>query len=207
MNRKEQIEFYGPTYKGHTENLASFERRDPRLKEWFYDPFVKEHTRLFRGKRTLDVGCGPGHQVWAFNLDGVVDCYGCDISEWACRHSLLEVKKKIICCDVVSMSFKDNSFHNVMAWNTLEHISFDLFKRAINEIFRVCSETFIAIIPVVLDGSEEKEYWSLTTNDKFNEHMISQGPQWWIDNLKREGWEQEVRKKGEEGRIIINRRE
>jgi len=71
----------------------------------------------------LDVGCGKGHLVYAFNQLGI-DSYGVDISSYAIDQSPESIRARLFKVDVVSevLPFQDDTFDLVTALGLIEHL-------------------------------------------------------------------------------------
>ncbi len=71
----------------------------------------------------LDLGCGKGHLVHAFNELGV-ESFGVDVSEYAINHSPESVRARLFKADLVSeaLPFQGKRFDMITALGLLEHL-------------------------------------------------------------------------------------
>lgn len=126
---------------------------------------LASHYGLKPGSRVLDVGCGKG-----FLLKDLVDAVpgievaGIDVSAYAIKNSLQEVKSFLQEADAVHLDFPDNSFDLVLSINTLHNLRLPGLESALREIERVGRGGKY----IVMDGYRtEREkvnlmYWQLT---------------------------------------------
>ena len=89
----------------------------------------------------LDVGCGNGFLV--NSLPHSIKATGLDISEEALKY--VKVDKKVGSID--NIPFDDQSFDVVVCSDVLEHMTNDMFLRAIKEIERVAKKNIILVFP------------------------------------------------------------
>lgn len=93
----------------------------------------------------LDLGCGLGYMVYAFNELGV-ESFGVDNSDYAINHSPESVKKRLFKADLIfeTIPFGDNKFDMVTALGLLEHL--ENLEHIICEIKRVLQPRGILFI-------------------------------------------------------------
>ena len=99
----------------------------------------------FNPKKVLDVGCGLGNLVKAFNYFGV-DSYGCDISVFAVDNAHMEIREKVKVGDVRKIPYLDNFADLVVCYDVLEHLNEDEVDSALNELKRVSSKWVLCSI-------------------------------------------------------------
>jgi ubiquinone/menaquinone biosynthesis C-methylase UbiE len=126
--------------KGEAE-LAFWENRldqQGRLTNDHYEYFYTSHFGLekafYRGKKILDIGCGPrGSLEWAaeadlrIGIDPLAEAYR---QLGTNRHAM-----RYIACGAENLPFADHSFDIVCAFNSLDHV--DNLDQVIDEIKRV----------------------------------------------------------------------
>jgi ubiquinone/menaquinone biosynthesis C-methylase UbiE len=83
-------------------------------------------------KHILDIGAGTGDNLSTLNKFGLIHVI--DINQEALDLIATTVFEKK-CCDACNLSYEDNSFDTVVAFDVLEHVEDD--QQAISEIFRV----------------------------------------------------------------------
>jgi SAM-dependent methyltransferase len=88
----------------------------------YFGMLAKELCDRFRPSTVLDIGCGSGQLVFAFNKLGV-KAYGVDISEDYLSIAPGEVKGQLTCADIGSqkLPFLAGSFGLVIAHHSIEH--------------------------------------------------------------------------------------
>lgn len=55
--------------------------------------FLLKHPELYQGKKVLDLGCGSGVQLVAVSLNGAASVLGADVSDYAVRSTLENIKR------------------------------------------------------------------------------------------------------------------
>ncbi len=101
--------------------------------------FVKEFAKEIKNKKILDVGCGTGTQILAFDKSNVFFCL--DFSKnmiKIAKEKLKDYNAYFIIADARNLPFKNFSFDYVISIACLHHLKKEDFLSAINEIKRVC---------------------------------------------------------------------
>ena len=101
-----------------------------------------------RGKKVLEVGCGPGGQiplfahagarVWAFDLVPAV----VEVARRACRVSGVEDRVELSVSSVEDISYADEMFDVVVGFGVLHHVSIPLASR---QVYRVLKPGGVAV--------------------------------------------------------------
>ena len=123
------------------EYWQKIKEREGELSNLHYQFFYTEHFDLsyefYKGKRVLDIGCGPrGSLEWAHNttervgLDPLADEY---LTLGASFH-----KMKYCASGSESIPYPDNYFDIVTSFNSLDHV--DDLEKTINEIKRIVKQ-------------------------------------------------------------------
>lgn len=89
-------------------------------------------------KSILDIGCGRGD--FLNSLSDKYEKFGIDI----CKEPLRHVKSDSAVGSIDSIPFGDRSFDMVTCFEVLEHLSWDIFPKAISELERI-SRKYIAL--------------------------------------------------------------
>jgi SAM-dependent methyltransferase len=118
--------------------------KDRGMNEWHYLQ-VNIWIDYFKPVRILDVGCGLGNLVNAFNYMGR-DAFGCDISIFAVDHAHEEIRNRIRVGDVKKVPFGDKFADLVICYDVLEHLNEDEVESAINELKRTSSKWILCSI-------------------------------------------------------------
>lgn len=95
----------------------------------------------FNVRTILDVGCGNG--AFLNSLPDKYQAIGLDFS----RKALKYVNTKVILGNVATLPFKSRSIDLVTCLEVLEHLPYELFKKAISEIQRVSKKYIIISVP------------------------------------------------------------
>lgn len=114
MNKKNTLKFTGERFVPECQREIWYEHVH---RYGILQPFVSE-------KKVLDAACGEGYgskmiAQWAKSVVGV------DIDEVSVRHAAERYQYdnlKFECCDVLDLSYQDNSFDVVVSFETLEHL-------------------------------------------------------------------------------------
>ena len=111
-----------------------------------------------RPLRVLDIGCGRGNLLKAFNRLGF-DCHGVERAEFPDQST--DENIKIYRSSVKDAEFKDSYFDVVILWHVLEHLSNPA--DIVQEIYRIIDDSGILVIAVPNFGSFQsrlfKKHW------------------------------------------------
>lgn len=130
-------------------------------------------AKIKKGSKVLDIGCGIGSLVLAFNKLGY-DATGIDINSEAIKKSVCAEK----CFHVVDSSrlnYPDNYFDLVVSREVIEHIHLAEIDDCIKEWDRVGKGAMVHIIAV-------KERGPRVLHDPAHKNVQSE--QWWIRKFK-----------------------
>jgi len=134
----------------------------------FWTDVVKDIIKYYGltpESKILDVGCAKGFTLFDFKkiLPGIKIC-GIDISEYAIKNAMEEVKPYVSVGDAKNLSkFKDQEFDLAISINTIHNLPLQECKQALREIQRVAKKAFI--VNDAWRNDEEKERmlkWNLT---------------------------------------------
>jgi len=148
------------------------------IRNWenFRKQFDKNETPFKKG---LDVGCGSGISVEIARKGGH-NLYGCDIADIKDIWKEKGVDKYCTTCPADNMPYKDNEFDLVTCTEVMEHIPEDYIDATLQEIYRVCSDTFIFSIHTALERQPLKGYYQL-------HFTVKDGP-WWVNKFEENGF-------------------
>ena len=134
----------------------------------FWKPVVPtfiEHWGLTKENSILDVGCAKGFMIYDFmqEIKGL-NIRGIDISEYAIKNSMEEVRNRVTVGNAKNLNFEDNSFDYVIAINTIHNLNLEDCITSIKEIERVASKgAFITVDAYNTAEEMERMYkWNLT---------------------------------------------
>lgn len=139
---------------------------------FYYDPrfwlpvipdFVKRYG-LSAQSSILDVGCAKGFMLYDFlQLIPGIKVSGIDISEYAIRNAMPQVKKFLQVGNAKNLPYKDKSFDLVISINTVHNLKLEECKQALREISRVGKYAFITV-DAYRNTQEKKrmDAWNLT---------------------------------------------
>lgn len=134
----------------------------------FWKPVVPtfiEHWGLTKENSILDVGCAKGFMIYDFmqEIKGL-NIRGIDISEYAIKNSMEEVRNCVTVGNAKNLNFEDSSFDYVIAINTIHNLNLEDCITSIKEIERVASKgAFITVDAYNTAEEMERMYkWNLT---------------------------------------------
>jgi len=114
-----------------------------------------------RGKKVLEIGCGPGGQiplfahagarVWAFDLVPEV----VDVARRGCRVSGVEDRVELSVSSVEGMSYVDEMFDVVVGFGVLHHVNIPL---AVRQVHRVLKPGGVAVFSEPLGSNRILEW-------------------------------------------------
>jgi SAM-dependent methyltransferase len=143
--------FFAPKYYKHRHELRYWKQRFSEahgaLKnehyEFFYTTFFGISPDHYRGKRVLDIGCGPrGSLEWLHDAD---ECVGLDpladeYRELGAKYHRMKYVKGVS----EEIPFPDEYFDIVTSFNSLDHV--DNLEQTLKEIARVCKPGAIFLL-------------------------------------------------------------
>jgi SAM-dependent methyltransferase len=90
------------------------------------------------GTRVLDIGSGKGFLLHDLRqvVPGV-EVFGLDISEYGIRHSMDDIRPRIVRGTAAALPYPDAAFDVVLCINTIHNLPLDLCQQAVREIVRV----------------------------------------------------------------------
>lgn len=98
----------------------------------------RDHYHLAENASVLDVGCAKGFMLHDFKeLMPHLKIAGMDISEYAIRNAIEDMKPSIKVGNATKLPFPDKSFDLVISINTLHNLPIEDCKKALKEIERV----------------------------------------------------------------------
>lgn len=134
----------------------------------FWTEVVKdfvEYYNLKDGSKILDVGCAKGFMLYDFKkYNETFDLHGVDVSEYAIRNSVEDVKEKLKIADAKSLPYEDNTFDLVIAINTIHNLDYKECAVSLNEISRVSKKNAFLTVDAYRNEEEKKRMsaWNLT---------------------------------------------
>ena len=116
----------------------------------FWQPVIPDFVRTYglgAGSRVLDVGCAKGFMLFDFEqLVPEIEVVGIDISDYAIRESVPEVRRRLLRADAVALPFEDDAFDLVVSINTVHNLDLPNCAKALAEIDRVSrGASFISV--------------------------------------------------------------
>ncbi len=125
----------------------------------------QEYYHLTAKSSILDVGCAKGFMMHDFaGLFPGIQITGIDISEYAVRHALEDMKSRIRVGNAKKLPYQDKSFDLVISINTIHNLALDECKQALREIQRVKKKHSFITVDAYRNSEEKKrlEAWNLT---------------------------------------------
>ncbi len=126
---------------------------------------IIEHFQLKPGDRVLDIGCAKGFLIKdLIKVCPGLEAFGIDVSEYALLHCEPEVIGRLHLGSADKLPFPDNSFHCVLALNTLHNLNRERVILALKEIQRLSQgRAFVQVDSYYTPQQKEIfESWVLT---------------------------------------------
>ncbi|MEW6170184.1 MAG: class I SAM-dependent methyltransferase [Candidatus Omnitrophota bacterium] len=128
--------------------------------------WLLEEISNSKPENILEVGCGFGRNLDFIykNLKSPVKIIGLDLSEKFLKKALKYVDSNIslVCADIMSLPFSDNSIDFVFTYGTLMHVPHQNIKDAIMELRRICKKDLVIVEEIFPAGKNKN---SLQLND------------------------------------------
>ena len=128
-------------------------------------PTFQEHFGLTASSSVLDVGCAKGFMLhdMAELIPGIT-LKGVDISEYAIKNAIEDMKPHVRVANAKNLPFEDNSFDVVICITTAHNLLRDECGQALREIERVSKgKSFVTLDAFRNDEEKEAmEAWNLT---------------------------------------------
>ena len=125
----------------------------------------KDYWRLDSNSTLLDVGCAKGFMMYDFSriIPGI-NIQGIDVSEYAIKNSITEMKDKVLVGNAKEIPFEDNSFDYVISINTIHNLDLENCAKSLREIERVSKKgSFITVDAYNNDEEKQRMFkWNLT---------------------------------------------
>jgi ubiquinone/menaquinone biosynthesis C-methylase UbiE len=148
-------EFYPAGYYGDASG-----RRFPAFIEWIQNRlYVWRSYQVLRrlqrkNPRVLDVGCGRGQLLQAFQRQGC-EVLGTEFSDGACRYARDVLKIPVKVGLLHELNFPNESFDVVVMWHVLEHVSDP--RPTLAEVSRILKPGGLFMVAVPDFGSPEAQ--------------------------------------------------
>jgi ubiquinone/menaquinone biosynthesis C-methylase UbiE len=126
---------------------------------------LRDHYALAPDAAVLDVGCAKGFMLHDFRrLLPAMTIRGLDVSPYAVRHALPDVRPWIVVGDAAALPFPDRSFDLVVSINTVHNLPPAACARALREIQRVTRRHAFVTVDAWRDEAERARLlkWNLT---------------------------------------------
>tara|TARA_B100000575_G_C23082820_1_gene623910 strand:+ start:105 stop:764 length:660 start_codon:yes stop_codon:yes gene_type:complete len=134
----------------------------------FWSPVVptfKDYWKLNSNHDLLDVGCGKGFMIFDIKrLIPGINVKGIDISEYAIKNCIQDMRNNVSVANAINLPFKDNSFDVVISINTIHNLEIDECAIALKEIERVSKGNSFITVDAFRNIDEKKRMmaWNLT---------------------------------------------
>jgi len=128
-------------------------------------PTFKDYWNLTPDSSVLDVGCGKGFMLYDLKLAiPGIKIKGIDISEYAIKNSIEEIKNDLMVANASELPFEDNSFDVVISINTIHNLDIEKCGKALREIERVSKKNSFITVDAYRNKEEKKLMyaWNLT---------------------------------------------
>jgi len=128
-------------------------------------PDFENHFGPLTGKSLLDVGCAKGFMLYDLvRLVPDIKVSGIDVSDYAIRNSLPEVRPFLQVADARDLPFESQSFDVVISINTVHNLGLEDCKQALREISRVSRGKSFVTVDAFSNEEERARMmaWNLT---------------------------------------------
>jgi len=99
---------------------------------------LRDEYKIGAGTTVLDIGCAKGFLLHDLRRAAPgVEVYGLDVSEYAIRNSMEDVRPTLVRGSADRLPFPDDAFDVVLCINTIHNLTLEGCERAIHEIERV----------------------------------------------------------------------
>ncbi len=125
----------------------------------------KEYWNLDSKSKVLDVGCAKGFMLYdLIKLIPGIQVKGLDISNYAIKNSMEDVKKNLIVGNAKNLPFEDNEFDVVISINSIHNLDIEDCGKSLREIERVSKKNSFITVDAYSNDIEKKrmEAWNLT---------------------------------------------
>ena len=136
-------------------------------------PTFKTYWKLTSDNSLLDVGCAKGFMLYDFKkLLPNLKIQGIDISSYAIKNSIKDIKPFLHVCDAKKLPFNNNEFDFVISINTVHNLDRDDCIKAIREIQRVAKYNSFITVDAFRNEVEKKNMyaWNLTAKTILSTH-------------------------------------
>ncbi len=167
----------GTQYSDYLENA-------PKNRTYF--EIAETIYRLFKPKRTLEIGCAIG--VIVNHLESFdVEAHGTDLSDWAVKNRL---SPNVIKPDGVKLPYEDDYFDVVYSVHALEHITTPDKDAVLAEISRVCKSVQWHMMPMLESGPYVGDRFGHLLNLRSDPtHNLLHEHEWWAAQFAKQGWD------------------
>jgi Methyltransferase domain len=144
---------------------------------WMPERTIREATSIIEKinfETVLDFGCAKGFMVYAMRLLGK-DAYGVDISDYAVKAGMPEVKEYLSVINGVD-DIKGN-YDLIMAKDVLEHVPYDVLP-SILKAFRIRCRNILVAVPL---GDNKK--FRIRQYEMDITHVIREPEEFWLKAL------------------------
>jgi len=141
--------------------------------------FIDAHHWIdyFNPKSFLEIGCGLGHRVFAFDSYSPKMGCGIDISQWAINNS--PYKHLVLWQEDITGNLKTHiNYDLVVAYDILEHIEEEKIPIALKNVFELTSKNALFSIPFLGDPNLEADVT----------HKTKKPREWWEEQIKNAGF-------------------
>ena len=128
-------------------------------------PVFQEYWNLSSQNSVLEVGCGKGFMLFDFyKMIPEIKLAGVDISEYAIKNSVPEIKDFLKIENAKKLSFPSKSFDVVISINTVHNLEKDECALALQEISRISNKYSFITVDAYRNDEEKKRMfeWNLT---------------------------------------------
>lgn len=126
----------------------------------------------------LDFGCAKGYLVQNLVARGI-DAHGADVSSYAINLTPPSIRTRFKLLDSPTLPFPDARFHQILSFETLEHVSPEDIDLTLEEFRRVSTKGFLGSI--FLEGQESGVDAS---------HILVRSRKWWDDKFAEYGFQE-----------------
>ncbi len=140
-----------------------------------YYHMALQYIEFFEPKEMIDIGCGRGYFVHAFNYFKIPSV-GYDVSKYAVQHPYGISRNRLFPSKEISKRYRPK-FDLVLCFDVLEHLNLEEIEQTANLLVELSDKYILLSICMMGDPNFKLDKTHITCRSK----------SWWIDYFQRKG--------------------